>query len=154
MLHTSQLELSYFSLQLFEYLIQNHPHRADDYDFIKYRGDKAAEAFEVALRNGALQEDAIQEANEELYKGLYFSLYALIKDVLWSDFLEVIPAHKVEYAAKKLYPHLFSLHPQFDPSYTAWGFYKEDEMGAVNEDELRKAIAEEVNKVIALGYGI
>ncbi len=154
MLQNTQLELSYFSLQLLEYLIHNHPHRANDYDFIKLRGDEAAEAFEKTLRSGALQDIAIEDANEELYKGLYFSLHALIKDVLWDDFSQVIPADKVEYAARELYPQLSHLHKQFDPSDTEWGFYKEAEMEAINEDELRMSIVKEIKLIIAQGYGI
>ena len=73
MLQATKLELSYFSLQRLEYLIQNHPHRAYDYDFIKLRGDEAARVFESALQGGSLQDLALEDAHKELYKGLYFS---------------------------------------------------------------------------------
>ena len=154
MLQTTQLELSFFSLQLLEYLIQNHPHRAHDYDFIKSRGDEAAEVFEKTLRSGSHQEIALEDAHEELYKGLHFSLHALIKDVLWDDFSELVPSFLVESVAKNLYPHLSKLHTQFDPSDTEWGLYKEMEMQAIQEDELRASLVQEIKLIIAQGYGI
>lgn len=154
MLLNKRLDLSFFSLQLIEYLIENHPHRANDFDFIKHRGDEAAKAFEDALRGGSLQDIALEDAYEELYKGLYYSLHSLIKDVLWTEFAEIIPAHKVEEGARLLYPRLSHLHKQFDPTDIEWGMSKEMELNEVNEEELRAAIVFHIKKIFAEGYGI
>ena len=154
MLQGQKLELSYFSLQLLEYLIHNHPHRANDYDFIKLRGDQAAEVFERALAHGSLQDLALEDANEELYKGLYFSFYAMIKDVLWEEFSNFIPAENVDDAAKDLIPILSHLHKPFDPIDTEASLAKDAELDAIDEDELRLKMVFEIKRIIAQGYGI
>ena len=154
MLQGQKVELSYFSLQLLEYLIHNHPHRANDYDFIKLRGDQAAEVFERALSHGSLQDLAIEDANAELYKGLYFSFYAMIKDVLWEEFSTFIPAENVDDAAKDLIPILSHLHKPFDPIDTEASLAKDAELDAIDEDELRLKVVFEIKRIIAEGYGI
>ena len=154
MLLNKRLELSYFSIQLLEYLIENHPHRVNDYDFIVHRGDEAAKAFEDALRGGALQDIALEDAHEELYKGLYFSMHSLIKDVMWTEFAHMIPADKVEEGARLFYPRLSHLHKQFDPTDVDYGLSKDLELEAVDEGELRAKIVAEITRIIAEGYGI
>ncbi len=154
MLLNKRLDLSFFSLQLLEYLIVNHPHRANDYDFIKLRGDEAAKAFEDALRGGGLQDIALEDAHEELYKGLYFSLHSLIKDILWTEFAKIVPADKVEEGARLLYPRLSHLHKQFDPTDVEWGMSKDMELNDVNEEKLRAAIITHIKKIFTEGYGI
>ncbi len=150
------IELSYFSLQLLDYLSQNHPHLTGDYDFIKMRGDAAALAFEKTLSDGYLQEQALEDAAEELFKGLYFSLHSLIKDILWSDFSHFIPADKVEEAARRLYPFLKHLHKPFDTNNVEYGMAREAEFDAIDEDELRLRITAEISKIVAAAeaYGI
>ncbi len=154
MSQATKLELSYFSLQLLEHLIQNHPHRAHDYDFIKLRGDEAARVFESALEGGSLQDLALEDAHRELYKGLYFSFYAMIKDVLWDEFSNFIPAEKVDEAAKALIPILSHLYKPFDPIDVESCYAKDAELEGIDEDKLRKQVIFEVKRIIAEGYGI
>ena len=154
MLLQNQIEFSYFSLQLLEYLIHNHPHRAHDYDFIKLRGDEAAKTFEDALQGGSLQDLALEDAHKELYKGLYFSFYSMIKDVLWDEFSTFIPAENVDEAAKALIPILSHLYKPFDPIDVETCYAKDAELEGIDEDELRANVIKEIKRIIAEGYGI
>ncbi|MFR9542327.1 MAG: DUF1896 family protein [Rikenellaceae bacterium] len=147
MLLKNQIEFSYFSLQLLEYLIKNHPLRAKDYDFIKLRGDEAAEEFELSLANGYSQQQAIDNAAEILFKGVHFSIYSLIKDILWEEFAETIPAERVEECALRLLPRFDII---YDPT---------DEGGVEDVDDLkteqvRSVLLPAIKKMIAEGYGI
>ena len=154
MLHNTKLELSYFSLQLLEFLIQNHPHRAHEYDFIKLRGDEAAINFEHSLRCGEMQDQALADASDELYLGLHFSLYSLIRDVLWSEFSTIVPTDAVDRAAKELYHKIKHLHKPYKPDDTDVGRYREAELSDINEEELRIKIVAEIKRIFAEGYGI
>ena len=147
MLLQNQIEFSYFSLQLLEYLIHNHPHRAHDYYFIKLRGDEAAEAFEKTLSEGFPQETALEDAYEELYKGLHFSLHALIKDILWDEFSNAIPVNMVENAARVLLPKVCHILPPYIAKDEDWGNFKDAELEEIDEDELRSCVIAEIKRI-------
>ena len=63
-------KLSYFRLSLLSYLRDSHPHLANNNAFIAARGDAAAEAYSVAVKNGQTHNQAGEIANEALYAGL------------------------------------------------------------------------------------
>ncbi len=148
MLLKNQIEFSYFSLQLLDYLIKNHPLRAKDYDFVKLRGDEAAEEFELSLANGYSQQQAIDNAAEILFKGLHFSIYSLIKDILWDEFADVIPAERVDECALKLLPRFEIV---YDPTDDENGVEDVDDL---KEEEVRSVISPAIKKMFAEGYGI
>ena len=86
----TQTELSYYGLYLLNHLRENRFPQASDADFIRERADHAAEVYEQARRD-ALFADAAQElAMSALLKGLRFSKYSILYDVVDSEFsLEV-----------------------------------------------------------------
>ena len=86
----AQTELSYYGLYLLHHLRENRFPQASDADFIRERADHAAEVYEQARRD-ALFADAAQElAMAALLKGLRFSKYSILYDVVDSEFpLEV-----------------------------------------------------------------
>ena len=45
-------ELSYFETTLLLYLKESHPHIAGDKELVRMRADRAAEAYEHAIRDG------------------------------------------------------------------------------------------------------
>lgn len=153
MLHNS-IEFSYFSLQLLEYLIHNHPHRANDYDFITLRGDAAAKEYEQTLRDGYMQDEAMKYTLDNLYLGLHFSLHNMIKDVLWSEFSETIQAEKVDAAAQELYPKLKHLYVASEHNEENYGHFRELELNDVDEDALRTELIVAISKILMVGYGI
>lgn len=81
--------LSYFELSLTEYIINHHPEKITDKDFIKTRAAEADSTFQDASHMGLTVEDARHEANKVLYKGLVFSLYDEISNIVNEYFPEV-----------------------------------------------------------------
>jgi hypothetical protein len=82
----AQTELSYYGLYLLHHLRENRFPQASDADFIRERADHAAEVYEQARRD-ALFADAAQElAMAALLKGLRFSKYSILYDVVDSEF--------------------------------------------------------------------
>ncbi len=153
MLVSQKIELSYFSLQLLEFISQNHPHLSEDYDFIKMRGDEAAEMFELSLSDNHTQSEALEFAYDYLYRGLNFSLHNLIRDVLWDELSEHIPNRYAEFATQKLYPKLKHLY-NVDINEANLGHFESVEAENLDEDALRESVIAEIKKMIAEGYGI
>ena len=82
----AQTELSYYGLYLLNHLRENRFPQASDADFIRERADHAAEVYEQARRD-ALFADAAQEfAMSALLKGLRFSKYSILYDVVDREF--------------------------------------------------------------------
>lgn len=68
-----------------QFLMHDHPDRTGDTDFIRYRGRQAAAVFADASRQGMPVEDCIRLAGEVLYRGLHFSPFRMITDILDTD---------------------------------------------------------------------
>ncbi len=91
---TENIDFSIFSISLQQFLAENHPLLSDDTDFIKSRGDGAAEIFELFRANGATIEAAIASANEYLFKDLHFSIQNMVKEILEEEFANLVdPEH-------------------------------------------------------------
>ena len=84
-------EISYFRSVLEQYLNERHPEIMESTSFIESRADEALTAYADAVKNGASHIEAEETANEILYKGLHFSAYNMIVEVLWNEFSEEIP---------------------------------------------------------------
>lgn len=84
-------EISYFRSVLQQYLNEHHPEKMTDESFIVSRSNEALTIYEDAVKNGASYTEADEEANEVLYKGLHFSGYDMIVEVLWNEFSDSIP---------------------------------------------------------------
>ena len=99
-------ELSYFRLSLLSYLRDSHPHLANDNDFITIRGDAAAEAYSIVVKNGQTHDQASEIANEALYAGLMFSPYRSIVRILWNEFEKEVTPALAERVAMEMLPML------------------------------------------------
>ena len=102
--HTSANELSYYRLSLLSYLKESHPDRAADTEFINERADHAAEVYSDAIKSGATHIEAEERASAELYRGLYFSAYNTLVNILWEEFSGEIPEEDARDAALLLLP--------------------------------------------------
>jgi len=97
-------EMSYFRLNLLSYLRDAHPDKANDLSFIAGRGDMAAEAYSEAIKSGLDHIGAAEIANETLFKGLHFSPYNVIVEILWNEFFDEVPPGVAHEKAKELMP--------------------------------------------------
>ena len=97
-------EMSYFRLNLLSFLRDAHPEKANDLAFIAGRGDRAAEAYSEAIVNGFDHIQASQIANDALFRGLHFSPYNIVVEILWNEFFDLIPPEKAQEKAKELMP--------------------------------------------------
>lgn len=117
MKHHSNLEpaeMSYFRLNLLSYLREAHPDRADDLSFIAGRGDMAAEAYSQAIKNGYDHIQAAEAANDTLFKGLHFSPYNLIVEILWNEFFNEVSPGRAHEKAKELLPVCRAVFARYD----------------------------------------
>ena len=97
-------EMSYFRLNLLSYLRDSHPDKANDLSFIAGRGDMAAEAYSEAIKSGLDHIQAAEIANETLFKGLHFSPYNVIVEILWNEFSDEVSPGEAQTKAKDLFP--------------------------------------------------
>ena len=83
--HTPTGELSYYGLSLLSYL-------------------KDSQAYSEAIRSGCNHIEAEEIAREELYRGLHFSPYNTLVNILWREFEAEIPEDTARQAALRLLP--------------------------------------------------
>ena len=123
-------ELSYYGLSLLSFLKESHPDKVDNIVFIKSRADLAANTYSKAIKDGLLQHEAEELANEVLYLGLHFSKHDTLINILWNEFSDFVPqseakdfAIKIQAASEVVFTR-YSLSdefvdtPQYDRFYT------------------------------------
>lgn len=74
-----------FTIQLTQYISQNHPDKIEDKEFIESRGQQAATVFADCSRQGMNLEECSRQANKVLYAGLHFSPYRMIMDIIQTN---------------------------------------------------------------------
>ncbi|MCM1301800.1 MAG: DUF1896 domain-containing protein [Bacteroides cellulosilyticus] len=97
--------LSYYSLLLKAFLLDNHPLLFFDEEFIATRADRAAEAYDNAIRIGRFHPEAEELARETLYRGLHFSPFDTLVQILWSEFSQEVEQTDARITAFCLLPH-------------------------------------------------
>ena len=112
--HSEPAEMSYFRLNLLAYLRDAHPDKASDLAFISGRGDMAAEAYSQAIKEGLDHIQAAEIANETLFKGLHFSPYNMLVEILRNEFADEVPSDETETKAVGLFPHCRTLFAQYN----------------------------------------
>ncbi len=75
-----------FSVRLTGFMIENHPDRIDDADFIRSRGHQAADTFQQCSIMGMTVGQCMKEAEKVLYHGLQFSPFQLVKSIVEQEF--------------------------------------------------------------------
>jgi len=99
-----QGELSYYGLSLLSYLHDSHPDKAGDQAFIVQRADRAAEVYSEAIQSGLTHIEAEEQASAELYRGLHFSAYNILVNILWDEFPVEIPEDDARKVALQVLP--------------------------------------------------
>lgn len=98
------MELSYFQLRLSAFLEENHPDNINDRIFIRQRSELAVQAYSEAILNGQNHIEARQLANTELFRGLHFSKYNTLFEVLSEEFTDTVNDEKIHLYALELLP--------------------------------------------------
>ncbi len=112
--------LSYFFLRLLDYLNESYPYLAADFDFIANRDELAAIVFQVEKSNGSSHEEAMDKADEVLFRDLHFSLHDMIEEVLDEEYSNVIDAFRSHELAIALYEEIepllenYNITPEFE----------------------------------------
>lgn len=75
-------KLSYFNLKLEAYLLQTHPDKIKDIDFINSRSEAAEQEFEKCSREGMYITECKERANTVMFQDLHYSLYCKIKNII------------------------------------------------------------------------
>lgn len=91
-----QTDFSYYGLYLLDYLRNNRFEQATDTAFIRERADRAAETYERARLEGYPAEGAQELAMNVLLHGLHHSKYAILREVVESEFADDVPEDKRE----------------------------------------------------------
>jgi len=73
-------KLSYFNLKLEAYLLETHPDKIKDIDFINSRSEAAEQEFEKCSREGMYITECKERANTVMFQDLHYSLYCKIKN--------------------------------------------------------------------------
>ena len=114
--HTPQGDLSYYGLSLLSYLTNNHPDLAADNTFIAGRADLAAEVYSDTVKSGLTHIEAEERASAELYRGLHFSPYNTLRNLLWDEFSTEIPENDAPAVALRLLPLCTEILAKYDLS--------------------------------------
>lgn len=98
------MELSYFQLRLLAFLQENHPEKINDHGFVRQRSELAALVYSEAILNGQNHFKAESVANAELYRGLHFSKYNTLFEILSEEFADTVNEDKIDQYALELLP--------------------------------------------------
>ena len=126
-----QTDFSYYGLYLLDYLRTNKFEQATDTAFIRERADRAAETYELARLESYPPEGAQELAMNTLLRGLRYSKYAVLREVVENEFANEVPEKKRDAFIRKLLPPIgnvfsaydlsddnFALSPEYDLLYT------------------------------------
>ena len=126
-----QTDFSYYGLYLLDYLRTNRFEQVSDDAFIRERADRAAETYERARLEGYPPEGAQELAMDTLLRGLRYSKYAVLREVVENEFADEVPEKKRDAFIRKLLPPVgnvfsaydlsddnFALSPEYDQLYT------------------------------------
>ena len=91
-----QTDFSYYGLYLLDYLRTNKFEQATDAAFIRERADRAAETYERARLEGYPADGAQELAMDTLLRGLRYSRYAILREVVENEFADEVPEEKRE----------------------------------------------------------
>lgn len=109
-----QGHLSYYGLSLLDYLREGHPDLAGDAGFIGARAAGAAQAYSDVVRSGGTHAAAAAEAAAVLYRGLHFSVYSTLVNILWDEFADRVPGDGAREAARVMLPFMREVTDKYD----------------------------------------
>ena len=111
-----QTDFSYYGLYLLDYLRNNKFEQASDTAFIRERADRAAETYEQARLDGYPAEGAQELAMNVLLRGLHYSKYAILREVVESEFADDVPEDKQDGFIAGLLPLVDAVFSIYDLS--------------------------------------
>ena len=111
-----QTDFSYYGLYLLDYLRNNRFEQATDTAFIRERADRAAETYEQARLDGYPAEGAQELAMNVLLRGLHYSKYAILREVVESEFADDVPEDKQDGFIAGLLPLVDAVFSIYDLS--------------------------------------
>ena len=111
-----QADFSYYGLYLLDYLRNNKFEQASDTAFIRERADRAAETYEQARLDGYPAEGAQEQAMNVLLRGLHYSKYAILREVVESEFADDVPEDKQDGFIAGLLPLVDAVFSIYDLS--------------------------------------
>nr|WP_087880617.1 DUF1896 domain-containing protein [Parabacteroides timonensis] len=111
-----QTDFSYYGLYLLDYLRNNKFEQASDAAFIRERADRAAETYERARLDGYPAEGAQELAMNTLLGGLHYSKYAILREVVETEFADDVPEEKRESFIIRLLPPVDAVFSIYDLS--------------------------------------
>ena len=109
-----------YGLYLLDYLRTNKFEQADDTAFIRERADRAAETYEKARLEGYPADGAQELAMDTLLRGLRYSRYDILREVVENEFSDEVPEEKREAFIHKLLPlvgNVFSVYDLSDDNF-------------------------------------
>lgn len=116
----NQTDFSYYGLYLLDYLRTNRFEQAGDAAFIQEHADRAAETYEKARLEGYHADGAQELAMDMLLRGLRYSRYAMLHEVVENEFADEVPEEKRESFIYKLLPlvgNVFSVYDLSDDNF-------------------------------------
>ena len=111
-----QTDFSYYGLYLLDYLRNNKFEQATDTAFIRERADCAAETYEQARLDGYPAEGAQELAMNVLLDGLHYSKYAILREVVETEFADDVPEEKRDAFIAGLLPLVDAVFSIYDLS--------------------------------------
>ena len=106
-------DISFFRLSLMDFLKESHPERLEDNRFIVACTDAATEIYAQAILNGDTPIEAAEQANALLFKGLHFSKYDTLVNILWNEFADEMPEDETRILAFQLLPEVKSVFAKY-----------------------------------------
>ncbi len=111
-----QTDFSYYGLYLLDYLRNNKFEQASDDAFVRERADRAAETYEHARLDGYPAEGSQELAMDTLLRGLRYSKYAILREVVENEFAGEVPENKRKAFIQKLLPLVDAVFSIYDLS--------------------------------------
>jgi len=98
----TQKDLSYFKLRLQELLNASFPELTGNTDFINQRSQLAAEAYELSFKSGNAIDECDYIAEQVLFKGLHFSQFDTLFNVICNEFDTIMMDEELRPFARKM----------------------------------------------------
>ena len=98
------MEFSYFKLRLIAFLKESHPDKVNDRQFIRQRSELVSQAYCNAIQNGQNPIEAEEATNAELIRGLHFSKYTILFEILSEEFADTVREENIYQYALELLP--------------------------------------------------
>ena len=97
-------DISYFRLSLIQFLRESYPELSSNDELIFSRSEAAAEIYEQTIKNGNDQFNAVEYANEVLFRDLHFSKHDTLVTIFWNEFADTVQQSSARKLAVKLLP--------------------------------------------------